>query len=165
MRKWQGGLTKHPSGWIAYVPQKEGAGIRYYNACKKRALEWQDKTGPSIWGEKWPAIKKHGVCRIIEKSTKSKAAKKAIKIADGVVDRTSHRITNAGTLSVSYQIQASYMTLIDGKKKQSVKSFSYNSKKSGRTREEAKALALKVRSEKVQEYQAQLRKLYIKEQP
>lgn len=143
MRKWQGGLTKHPSGWIAYVPQKEGAGIRYYNACKKRALEWQDKTGSSIWGEKWPAI----------------------KIADGVVDRTSHRITNAGTLSVSYQIQASYMALIDGKKKQSVKSFSYNSKKSGRTREEAKALALKVRSEKVQEYQAQLRKLYIKEQP
>lgn len=152
MRKWSGGLTKHPTGWLAYVPREKGRGLRFYNSCKKTALQWQEENGFSIWGEKWPEIKKNGVCRMTERATRSKRTRKSIKIADGVVDRTVYRITKAGSLSTSYQIQVNYMTLTNGEKKQRTKTISYGSKKSGREREEAIKIGLELRNKKVNKY-------------
>lgn len=160
MRTWKGGLTKHPQGWVAYVPKPKGSGLRFYNASKEAALEWQHEKGIDIWGEQWPVIKANGVCRKTQRTTRSRPSRTGVKIADGVIDRTSLRITPAGTLSASTAIWVSYMIFIEGKRKQKTNTFAYGTKRTGRTRAEAVMLGIALRKEKVAEYKAQLEGFY-----
>lgn len=160
MSRWKGGLSKHPQGWFAYVPKPKGTGLRFYNPCKKTALKWQHEKGIAIWGEEWPDIKVNGVCRKIQRTTRSLPSRTGVKITDGVIDRTTLRITPAGTLSASTAIWVSYMIFSEGKRKQKAKTFAYGTTRSGRTRDEAIALGVALREQKVAEYQAALRKAY-----
>lgn len=154
--KWNGGVTKHPEGYIFYVPNKSGPGLRKFFANYDKGKRWQASEGAAIWGARWPEIKKNGISRRIQRAVRNKPARKGKLITPGVREYTSYRVTPAGTLSVSHCVAASYMTIENGKPKQRTRSWFFGKESSKYTREEAIEKALNVREEKTKKYLAEL---------
>lgn len=151
MNKWNGGIHKHPNGYYAYVPKRNGgAGYRQFCCTRNDAEKWQEEKGREEWGVVWPVIKETGGYegRLVGRNRKVKTS---IKVAPGVTIFQRQRVNKkAGTSSIEKLVRVTYMELMkDGAKRQRMKTFSYGTEKSRYSLDEAvkKALAIRKKAE------------------
>lgn len=152
MNTWTGGIHKHPNGYYAYVPRKNGgAGHRVFRKTHEEAVTWQEKKGMEEWGAAWPAIKATGGygSRLLGRD---RATKSSLKVAPGVtISRRERKLNGKPTGTYESLVRVTYIELShDGKKRQRMRSFSFGTEKSKYTMTEAieKGLALRQHAEK-----------------
>lgn len=153
-RRWEGGIHEHPSGWWANVPKKAGGrSHRKFFSHIDDAKKWQDLKGREEWGIAWPDVKSNGAKgRIL---THHRKAVKFEQIEPGLcVSERIHPIRQ----HLEKRVLVTYMERTPTGKRQRTRSFTFDSEKSNRTREQAIEAGRLVLKEKRKVYANRSRK-------